>query len=105
MSSMSSQADGNRGWTLLTNHGRVLLMLAADPQARLRDVAFVIGITERTVQGIISDLAQEGYIRRVRDGRRNIYSVDLDKPFRHPAESGHSVGELYKIFSSPESEG
>jgi len=87
-----------RSWTLLTNHGRILLLLTRTPDARLRDLAEEAGITERAVQGIVSDLEQSGYITKKRVGRRNTYRVNRGQPFRHSAESGHVVGELLELF-------
>src|SRR5579872_522378 len=43
-------------WTLLTNHGHVLVLLARNPSIVLREVAVKVGITERAVQRIIADL-------------------------------------------------
>lgn len=85
-------------WTLLTNHGRVLLILAGDPDVRLRDVAASVGITERSVQMIVADLEGAGYITRERRGRRNHYAVHAAMHFRHPHEADHSVGELLGLF-------
>jgi predicted ArsR family transcriptional regulator len=86
-------------WTLLTNHGRVLLIIAADADVRLRDVADSVGITERSVQMIIADLEGAGYISRERRGRRNHYVVHSSKHFRHPNEADHRVGELLDLFT------
>lgn len=85
-------------WTFLTNHGRVLLALAQDPDVRLRDVAEQVGITERAAQMIVADLEAGGYITKERVGRRNHYVLDADKGFRHPHESDHQVGELLELF-------
>jgi DNA-binding MarR family transcriptional regulator len=90
----------HRSWTLLTNHGRILLMLARDQDARLRDLADEAGITERSVQAIISDLEASGYVTKHRVGRRNSYKVNRRRPFRHSAESGHQVGELLDLFAT-----
>ncbi|MBO4205408.1 helix-turn-helix transcriptional regulator [Micromonospora echinofusca] len=86
------------GWTFLTNHAHVLLALARDPQARLRDVADLVGITERAAQGIVADLESGGYLTRERVGRRNRYTINQAGRFRHPAEEEHAVGELIRIF-------
>lgn len=91
--------NADRAWTLLTNHGRVLLLIAADPQARVRDLADEAGITERATHMIITDLENAGYIRRHREGRRNVYEVLPGQPFRHSAEAGHTVGELIEVFA------
>ena len=88
------------GWTFLTNHGHVLVALARDPEVRLRHVALLVGITERSVQSIVADLEAAGYLRRVRVGRRNRYEVNPDGPFRHPAEHDHAVGELLELFTN-----
>ncbi len=91
--------DVDRHWTLLTNHGRVLLLIAQEPDARIRDLATVAGVTERTAQTIVADLEQAGYISKERTGRRNVYTVNRKQPFRHQAESGHKVGELIDLFT------
>lgn len=84
----------SRHWTFLSNHGHVLVCLARDPDARLRDVAQSVGITERAVQKIVSDLEVGGVVERVRDGRRNRYRLFVDRPLRHPLEAHRTVGSL-----------
>ena len=93
--------DSEHQWTLLTNHGRILLIIARDRELRIRDVALAAGVTERRAQSIIVDLEQAGYISKKREGRRNVYSVNRKRPFRHQAESGHKVGELIDLFANP----
>lgn len=83
-----------RQWTFLSNHAHVLVCLASDPGARLRDVAAQVGITERAVQKIVSDLESAGVLTRERDGRRNRYHMALDRPLRHPIERHRSIGAL-----------
>jgi DNA-binding IclR family transcriptional regulator len=85
-------------WTFLTNHARVLIFIAGNPRARLRDVAEAIGITERSATGIVRDLEEAGYVRRSRIGRRNRYVIRPGRPFRHPADADHSVDELLALF-------
>ncbi|PZG19944.1 helix-turn-helix transcriptional regulator [Nonomuraea aridisoli] len=92
--------DGDRStWTFLTHHARVLVEITRNPEARIRDIAARIGITERAVQGIIADLHQAGYLTRECVGRRNRYSVHLDRHFRHPTEAGLPVRLLIDIFT------
>lgn len=91
-------------WTFLNNHTHVLLCLAREPKARLRDVAQLVGITERAVQKIVRDLEDSAILRRFRDGRRNQYEIDLTQPLRHPLESNHTVGELLGLFLDGESQ-
>jgi hypothetical protein len=83
-----------RAWTFLTNHLHVLACIDHDPAIRLRDVAVLVGITERAAQSMVADLAQEGYITRVRVGRRNHYEIHRGAPLRHPLERGVTVGTL-----------
>lgn len=92
---MSDEArPENVDWTFLTNHGHVLLAIASDPTLRLRDIADIVGITERTAVGIVSDLEEAGYIKREKVGRRNHYLLDPSRPLRHPSEAHHQIGEL-----------
>ncbi|MDR6978282.1 putative transcriptional regulator [Streptomyces sp. 3330] len=95
-----SQPSSTRGdqWTFLTNHARVLIALARDPDARGRDVADAIGITERAVQLIVADLEASGYLTRERVGRRNRYTIDPTVALRHPSEADHPVGDLLSTF-------
>ncbi len=85
-------------WTFLSNHGHVLLAVADDPDARIRDIAERVGITERAAQLIIGDLVEAGYVTRTRVGRRNSYRIAEHRPFRHPAESDRLVDDLLAIF-------
>ncbi len=85
-------------WTFLTNHAHVLLCVARDPGARLRDVAEVVGITERAAQRIVAELEEAGYLTRTRDGRRNRYEVHPSLPLRHPLERDHMVGEILDVL-------
>ena len=87
-------ATAPRQWTFLSNHAHVLVCLALDPHARLRDVAAEVGITERAVQGIVGDLEHAGVILRERQGRRNTYRLRLDAPLRHPLEAHRSIRAL-----------
>lgn len=84
-------------WTFLTNHSHVLICLARDPLIRLRDVAQQVGVTERAVQKIVSDLEAARVLTRTRDGRRNRYQIDPDRPLRHPLESHKTVGALLNM--------
>jgi Winged helix-turn-helix DNA-binding len=89
-----SGRDSGGAWTLLTGHGHVLVEIARDPRARIRDISPVVGLTERTVLAIVADLEAAGYLTRTRVGRRTRYTVNPDKPFRHRAEGGLRVGPL-----------
>lgn len=85
-------------WTFLTNHTHVLLVLARSPEIVLREVAAQIGITERAVQRILSELEEGGFVEREKDGRRNRYRLRLNKPLRHELEGAHTVGELITLL-------
>jgi len=97
----ATAADAGRHWTFLSNHGHVLVCLARDPEARLRDVAVAVGITERAVQKIVSDLEEAGVVERVREGRRNRYRLFLDQPLRHPIEAHRTIGALLGMVLDP----
>ena len=78
-------------WTFLTNHSHVLICIAKQPDIRLSEVADLVGIGERSVHRIVHDLESAGYLRVIKEGRRNVYEIDLDQPLRHPLEADHHV--------------
>ncbi|MEM1213474.1 MAG: winged helix-turn-helix domain-containing protein [Planctomycetota bacterium] len=82
------------GWTFLSNHSHVLLLLAQQGNLRIRDLADRVGITERAVQKILSDLVAGGVLRREKVGRRNHYAVHADRALRHPVEAHCTVADL-----------
>ncbi len=86
------------GWSFFTNHAHVLLCLAEDPEMRLRDVVTAVGITERAVQKIISELESGGVLERERIGRRNVYRIHGELPLRHPVESHCTVQGLIEFI-------
>jgi MarR family len=86
-------------WTFLSNHGRVLLFLARDPGMRLRDIAARAAITERSAYGIVTDLAQAGYIVKHKDGRRNRYQIQAHLPLPEPASQERTVGEILALLT------
>jgi len=85
-------------WTFLTNHAHVLLCIRRNPDVRLRDVADLVGITERAAQKIVSDLASSGYLEVERVGRRNRYNIHTRQPLRHELERSHTIGELLDLL-------
>ena len=93
-----SSTHGNHTWHFLSNHTQVLLCISADPDARFRDIAQMVGITERATQRIVADLIQTGYIERERVGRRNRYHLNTAAKMRHAAQANHEIGELIKLF-------
>ncbi len=93
----ADERGGN--WTLLTGHGHVLVAIAANPEARIRDISSVAGLTERTVQAIVADLEAAGYLTRTRTGRRTRYTVNPDSQFRHSAQKGLRVGPLLALLT------
>jgi DNA-binding MarR family transcriptional regulator len=78
----------------------VLFCVAQDPEIRLRDVAEQVGITERAVQRIVTELEESGYITRQRSGRRNLYVVHRNLPLRHRIEAHRQVNDLISLIIS-----
>src|SRR6266542_6575075 len=85
-------------WDFLTNHAHVLTCVANDPGIRLRDIAAAVGITERAAHRIVSELVNEGYVLREREGRRNRYQVVPERPLRHPLVQEREVGDLLEVL-------
>lgn len=85
-------------WTFLTNHTHVLVCLARNPNMVLKDVASHVGITERAVQRIVSELEADGFISRQKEGRRNKYILTLKKSLRHPVEKNCDIKDLVQLL-------
>ena len=65
---------------------------------RLREIADATGMTERTVYGIVADLANAGYIIKEKDGRRNRYRVQPDHAMHEATTRAHTLGELIDLL-------
>ncbi|WP_322860385.1 winged helix-turn-helix domain-containing protein [Mycobacterium europaeum] len=99
-SAAQTAAEGSeRTWTFLTNHAHVLLCVSSGEPLTARELALRIGITERSVQAILTDLTDEGYLTKSKVGRRNVYELNPEGKLRHPLEASHSVGELIAALS------
>lgn len=94
-------------WSFLTRHAQVLLFLARKPDARLRDIAASLGVTERTAYSIVADLTQAGYVAKEKEGRRNVYHVQTQRPLRDSVGRQRAIGEILELFldSAPEDAG
>ncbi len=90
-----------RPWTFLTNHARVLILISKNPDIRVRDVAAMADITERSTQRIVAELEQGGYLTHEKVGRRNRYKVSTTAPLRHPHEQNVEIGDLLEMFQRP----
>jgi DNA-binding MarR family transcriptional regulator len=95
---MSASNGKKSTWTFLTNHARVLMLIAADTHIRVRDLAAEIGITERAAQRIITELEEGGYLSRERVGRRNRYEIDYHAHLRHELERDIELGTMIGIL-------
>lgn len=89
----------NKQWTFLSNHAHVLIILAKSPDVTLRQLAELVGITERATHRIVAELVEEGFVQRTLHGRRNHYEINADAPLRHPLESHCKVGELVDLVT------
>jgi len=85
-------------FAFLTNHGKTLLVIAHDPQIRIRDIAALLDITERATQRIVAELAEAGYIDRERKGRRNLYNVKTHMPVGLPTQRDIDIQSLLTIL-------
>jgi hypothetical protein len=86
-------------WGFLTSHARVLMCIAHDPGARLRDIAAGLGITERSAYAIVAELAEAGYVLKHKDGRRNRYQIQAHLPLPEPTSRERTVGEILALLA------
>ena len=89
-------------WSLLTNHGRLLLVIENEPGLRVRDMAERLHLSERGVALILRDLREAGYVTSRREGRRVFYSVVAGKPLRTDTLRHRTVGELLQLLAEAE---
>lgn len=87
------------GWTFLSNHTHVLVCIARDEAMPMRAIADFVGVTERAVQRIVGELVDEGFLVRERQGRRNVYKIQAQRPLRHPLEARTTVQELLDLLA------
>ena len=87
------------GWSFLTNHTHVLVCLSRDSSTTVRNLAIMVGITERSVQRILADLEESGVVIRTKDGRRNSYELNRKFQLRHPLESHHNLADLLEALT------
>ena len=93
-------------WGFLTNHARALLYIAHDPDARLRDLAVSLNITERTAYSVVADLTEAGYVVKEKEGRRNRYHIQTHLPLRDSVSRDRTIGEVLDLFvDAPRSKG
>jgi DNA-binding IclR family transcriptional regulator len=85
-------------FSFLTNHGLVLLCIAEDHRVRMREIAATVQITERASQRIVADLIDAGYVDRVRDGRRNRYTVRRNLPITLPSQRDIDLNSLLSVL-------
>jgi len=90
--------SGRLNWSFLTNHAQVLLCIANDPGARLREIGAAVGITERAAHRIVTELADAGYLSRTRVGRRNRYTIQSDLPIPDPLARQQRIGDLLALL-------
>jgi DNA-binding transcriptional ArsR family regulator len=86
-------------WSFLTNHGRALLCIARDPEMRLRDIADDLGITERHVFAIVTDLTEAGYVVKEREGRRNRYEIQNHLALPDLPDREQAIGEVLDVLT------
>jgi DNA-binding IclR family transcriptional regulator len=85
-------------WAFLTNHARALLFIARAPDARLRDLAAALDVTERTAYGIVADLTDGGYVVKEKEGRRNRYHIQGHLPLRDAVSRERTIGEVLDLL-------
>ena len=87
-------------WSFLTNHARALLCIAHDPGVRVRDLAVMVGVTERSAHAVVTDLVDAGYVVKVKAGRRNRYRIQEHLPLRDPITQERTIGEMLALLTT-----
>jgi DNA-binding transcriptional ArsR family regulator len=88
------------GWTIFSTHGLVLLHVARNPVAPVREIAAALGLSPRQVNKVLNDLESGRMLTRTRVGRGNRYAVDPAARLRHPSMTHVPIGILIELLSS-----
>jgi len=89
-------------WSYITNHTHVILGILRDPHMTVREIASMVQLTERSVLKIINDLVMAGVIIKMREGRQNVYQVNLEAPLQKPLAQPATLGDLVHGLALPE---
>ena len=84
-------------WSFITNHGRVLAVIAMHLGGTAREIGDAAGITERAAHRIINELEKDVYVTKSRSGRQNAYLIHPDVPLKDDV-SNAAVGELLVVL-------
>jgi hypothetical protein len=95
---LEAEGGSRPNWFVLTNHGNVLLCIARDPTIRISEIARTVGIGERAAQKIVADLVADGFLVRIKEGRRNRYEVNRNAHLRHPLFADLQIGPLLDVL-------
>lgn len=86
------------GWKFVTNHALVLCQIAQQPQITMREISLMIGITEKATHRIITDLGDNGYVTKIREGRRLRYRINPNLSLRDEMLRDKAVGDLLEVL-------
>ncbi|MGQ9546495.1 MAG: helix-turn-helix transcriptional regulator [Dehalococcoidia bacterium] len=86
------------GWKFVTNHALVLCQIAQKPRITVRELSLTIGITERAIHRIITDLEADGYVAKIREGRRLKYRINPDLSLRDEMLQDKAVGDFLEVL-------
>lgn len=87
-----------RHWTFITHHAAILVLMTLNARITAREISARVGVTERTVRTIISDLEREKYITKKHEGRTVCYTVNPDRNLRHSLQNDKTVGQLLSVL-------
>ena len=86
------------GWKFVTNHALVLCQIAEQPRITIREISMNIGITEKATHRIITELEEEGYVTKRREGRCLRYLINSHLPIRTETQHSKAIGNLLEIL-------
>jgi DNA-binding transcriptional ArsR family regulator len=81
-------------WGLLSNHALVLIHVVEHPRSTVRQIAEAVGVSDRATNSLVRAIEADGIITRRRQGRQNVYSVDLEKLMQHRSYGRFTIGQI-----------
>lgn len=86
------------GSRFVTNHALVLCQIAQHPRITIRELSLTIGITEKAIYRIITDLETDGYVTKIREGRRLRYRINPDLCLPDEMLQDKAVGDFLEVL-------
>lgn len=90
--------SASREWYPISNHALLLLYVTDKPQTTYRELAGLLGMTERNVVRVVRDLQADGILSYTRAPEGNVYKIRMNATLPRGALAGQRVGRVIEAL-------